>query len=274
MNSSTLSLRDAIIRVLSEQWPLTVRGIYSLVVKETQKAVSYQAVYKLVKQFEAEGVLEVKDKKYALSLGWIEKVKGFSKGLEESYLSQGKNNYLGIDSKDYTTLNFTNAMDLARFLVHYFFSLPNPTKKKNVFRWNRMYPLVGFSKEEYAALKKFYGANPTYIICCGNGFMDKMFKFMHERIDVNVKLGINCASEADVWVVGDYIGRIYWPSAVRKEWQDLHTSTNSVASLDLTWLIRTMHERNMAVSMTIEKNASLADSFRAETLPYFKGAAQ
>jgi hypothetical protein len=78
-------VKDAIVNVLRNEWPLSLREIYFAVVKHYSLRVSHQAVYKALKKLVENKVLIKHERRYCLNIEWIREVKQFGVILEEAY---------------------------------------------------------------------------------------------------------------------------------------------------------------------------------------------
>jgi hypoxanthine-guanine phosphoribosyltransferase len=81
------NVRESIISVLSRDYPLSIRKIYNSVKKEYKLDVTYQAVFKLVKEMLEDGILQNSDSKmeYQLNMGWIKQLEDELNIIKKSY---------------------------------------------------------------------------------------------------------------------------------------------------------------------------------------------
>ncbi len=78
-------VKDAIVNVLGNEWPLSLKEIYFAVVRDYSLSVSQQAVHKALKKLVENKVLAKHERKYCLNLKWIREIKQFGTNLEEAY---------------------------------------------------------------------------------------------------------------------------------------------------------------------------------------------
>ena len=69
------SVREAIISILSHDYPLNVRRVYNQVKKEYALNVTYQAVFNMMKDMLDENILEKLGMDYKLNTNWINQLK-------------------------------------------------------------------------------------------------------------------------------------------------------------------------------------------------------
>lgn len=68
------NVREAIISVLGRKFPLNMKKIYNEINKEYKLGVTYQAVFKLIKEMTEENILEKSDREYKLNINWIKQL--------------------------------------------------------------------------------------------------------------------------------------------------------------------------------------------------------
>ncbi|MEK6970766.1 MAG: hypothetical protein AABW68_03675, partial [archaeon] len=78
------SVRDEILSILSEEFPLSTKEIFSRV-KKGGKEVSYQAVHKTLVQLVSQKVVEKKDGQYRIQKEWITGIRDHLTILEHQY---------------------------------------------------------------------------------------------------------------------------------------------------------------------------------------------
>src|SRR3989338_9163257 len=79
------STKDAIISILSREWPLSTKEIHNRAQRQLSLNVSYQAVHKTIKQFEKEGIISKVGREYELNRGRISSTKKSFTNLEKLY---------------------------------------------------------------------------------------------------------------------------------------------------------------------------------------------
>lgn len=86
------NVRESIISVLSKQYPLTIRKIYQFIKKEHKLEVTYQAVFKVVKEMLCDNILQRTDSRmeYQLNIEWIKQLEDELKFIRNNYNSKDK----------------------------------------------------------------------------------------------------------------------------------------------------------------------------------------
>ena len=77
--------KDAIVSILSQEWPLTMKEIYFAAVRQHALNVSYQAMHKATKQLIQRRIITRNERTYSLNTEWIKQIKGFTENLEKAY---------------------------------------------------------------------------------------------------------------------------------------------------------------------------------------------
>lgn len=80
-----ISTKELIVRILCDEWPLSVRQIHERMKRRHGIYCSYQAVFKQVKELLDKGILSSKGRYYKMNEKWLEGVNLFIKNLLEYY---------------------------------------------------------------------------------------------------------------------------------------------------------------------------------------------
>jgi len=68
INNKPSNTKDAVISILTLEWPLSLRNIFYKIKKQYGYSSTYQSVYKAVKELCEIGVLKEKDKRYEIDI--------------------------------------------------------------------------------------------------------------------------------------------------------------------------------------------------------------
>lgn len=79
------NVRECVISVLSRHFPLSIRKIYHHVKKDYHLEVTYQAVFKLMKEMVDDGILEKSDMEYKLNIEWIKQLEDELRTIKANY---------------------------------------------------------------------------------------------------------------------------------------------------------------------------------------------
>ena len=84
-NTSNISSKELIVKILCEEWPLSVRQIHERMKRTHAVDCTYQATFKQVKELAEKGVILNEDRQYHMNLEWLEKIGFFIQNLLEYY---------------------------------------------------------------------------------------------------------------------------------------------------------------------------------------------
>ncbi len=82
------STKEAIIQILSSEWPLSLNKIHNKLKKKHSIGLTYQATHKSINELVEEKILHKEKKEYKLNIEWINNVEQFGKKLRESYIKK------------------------------------------------------------------------------------------------------------------------------------------------------------------------------------------
>lgn len=145
------SMRNKIIEILSESWPLTAKQTYNKLQRNYAVTVSYQAVHKQLKQMIEEKMILKDGKNISLNSAWIENKKNFFENLGKSLNKK--------DSKKEVTavlLSFEKFIDVARFVLGEFFNVPNLKNKPFISLVYHTWPSIVLSDKMFKQFKEFH----------------------------------------------------------------------------------------------------------------------
>lgn len=84
------NVRESIISILSREFPLSLMKIYNKVKKDYSLDVTYQAVFKVVKEMLNDGIIERREKEYQLNVKWIKELENELDIIKKSYVGDSK----------------------------------------------------------------------------------------------------------------------------------------------------------------------------------------
>jgi len=272
-NGTGESTKERIVSILSREFPLSTKEMHRRLVRQYGSEVSYQAVHKLLNQMEAEGIISPNNKKYQLSAEWIQDLKKFSSKLEDIYLNNGKSNFEDIWEKEGASLSFDCLSDFSRFIVYHFHNAPNPKNKPAVCRWWSAWPTFPFSEEDYIQASKNIKRAKFYLVARNNTVVDRMVASNYADLGAEVKLGVESSFSPEILVYGDYVGYVYLPYRLKKDWYKISLTAKTYAQLKLGKLFgRIFRGKTDAFKIDIRHDPEIADRIREETIQMFKGA--
>ncbi len=266
--SARPSTRDLLIKILGEEWPLTIKQIHLRVAKESGQSISYQAVHKLVLSLFEEGILQKDANAYSLSFEWIRKMHKSTELLEETYL---KKKYSLADLKENSSinLNFTNIMDMVRFVVFDFFAFEDTENKPIACKvWNA-WPPIALNDQEFQRFTKILAKKKFYQLVTNETSLDKMSAKCLTEMGAKTKVGIPCDLDFDVLVSADFVAIVHFPK-VKRQFRTVLKAIKFLNGPGLRTLYRFLFQTKVDIFVTVTKNSELAERLRKDVLDYFK----
>ncbi|MFH1586660.1 MAG: hypothetical protein ABID38_02290 [Candidatus Diapherotrites archaeon] len=254
--------RDAVISILSQEWPLSAKQIYNKLQRENGFAVSYQAAHKILKELEKEKIICVDELAYSINPEWVERIGNFAKMMQESFASfsngSGSNNFY-LDS----------IYNLDSFMVELAEKIMSPERQTFCIYWSHFWiPL--FQKETYRRMREMIEASDSYGISKSSTVLDQWCEKFWTSSKVRMKCGIDL-NTPDFIVYGDFVIQVYYPKEIIKELDKIYSSCNNISEFDMSSMFENVFEKKTKIPITINQNPELAKQLRGKMLGYFKG---
>lgn len=195
--------KSAILGILAAEWPLSMKKIYFCLKKESGREMTYQAVYKAVRELLGEGALFRQGNQYMISPVWVEKSAAFIENLAEAYEKKDLGGFRRLQELDFGSL--TEAWDfiISKLNTGFF------GESREAYVQLRRFFLLPLSKEDINGLKEFASKKKVYVMCRGSSVIDKMAAGFLTSLGAHVLTGIECARPTNVFVNGNCVISIY-----------------------------------------------------------------
>lgn len=268
INFASKNIKNFIIDSLSKEWPVSAKKMYNSV-KGAGISVSYQAVYKTLKDLEGNGIVIKAGKGYQLSLEWIKHLKRLSTNLENAYSKQ-----FIISGDKPTTLTFETLWDMYMFLLGSFVEDTFKIGNKSIcFQSQHVWhSLVGTDKE-WTAFEEFMKSHKIYAVTRSNTVLDNILKKNWERVGIKYKLGFDVQSTSimrDTVIIGDYIVQLFLPEGLIEEENRIYEKVKTIEDINAAELHSFFWKKYKWINVIIHMNKDIADQIRKETESYFK----
>ncbi|MBU2441533.1 MAG: hypothetical protein KKA43_04330, partial [Nanoarchaeota archaeon] len=251
--------KDYIITILGFDWPLTIKKMFNLIKKRYAHKVTYQAVYKTVKELEEKGVIERKKQGYQINLKWLKDVHRYTETIETNYYTKNRLTLIeGIkDAKQEGNINiltFETLFDVEKYLYylqkHYILS---SKKKESVcVHHNHEWRPLFYLRAEYNWINKIASSgHKTYVLCAGNTIIDKWCANFYKSIGCNIKTGVNCASTCELIVFGDVVIQIYLPGEIKNYLNKYFSKCINIEKISHKDLIENVFEKKTEIKVII-----------------------
>ncbi|MFH1895728.1 MAG: hypothetical protein ABIJ74_04115 [archaeon] len=263
-------IRNKIVEVLTDEWPLTAKQIYNRLQRSYGVSVSYQAVHKQLKLMLEEKMLLKNQANYSISEEWLQKIqkniglmaeriKGTSKGINLAEMNEGES----------VNLSFNGILELGWFLIDKIMKAPNPEKKQGLALWRFCYSLIGLDEKHLIGFKEACKMNKWNIMVEEENEADKMFGVTLKEYGVKeIKFGVKgCATKlSDKMILGNYITELVYPISFRKLWEIQNRLPKQLAKFNLGKHIQLMRIPQPKMTVIVTKNKRLAEEYRKEYL--------
>ena len=225
LNGKVNSVKNAVISVLTEQWPLTPKVIHTQVVQVFGLNVSYQAVHKMVKSLEQDQIILKEGTKYKLNQKWIDKAKTFSEQLSEAY-SVNKVGSIVVLHSVYETDKF-----LLSLLMQ---DLPKDGEKPFLgLHWNHFWVPLFLSIKEYNLLKEYAPLFDVYSLSREDTKIDRWCGSFWKNIGVHMKTGVDCAAISDLVICRDNVIEVFYQTEIKREIDKAYGKAKKIEDLDI-----------------------------------------
>jgi len=251
------TVKDAVIIILSREWPLTVRKIHNRV-RKMGFEVSYQAVHKVIKGFVKENVLERKNKKYRLSLRWIKDMHNIARELEARYI-ENETPFCGrvINSKDISFFVFESIFDLDHFNLDLLKRRKTPlVYTQSQHFWWSLFHFQEEKKPEIPQIEKIYS------VCAGKTFVDRVAVELERSMKFKVKEGVKFRINHDVFVVDDKVIFMFYPKEFLEKIKVLYSKKRNILDKNFLNDFNKIFAEKRKIFVCLIKNQEFANQMR------------
>ncbi|MBI3036426.1 hypothetical protein HYY73_01540 [Candidatus Woesearchaeota archaeon] len=240
-----------IIEILSDMWPLNVRGIHRELAKRHGIRVTYQAIHLAMKEFLEEGIVIREGREYMLNPEWIERMASTANSLVEKYIRAHRI----IKVKELQELNFGTIKEAWDFLL-------SEANKGFFGRADECYIQLGrmfavpLPQGDIEAIEKFANGTKTVLMCRGNGPVDRLAANFLRKHGVEVLLGIPCAYPTNTVLIGNCVVSIYvlYPKEEVAKFNRFYNSIKDILKKDIFTAFSNAFLKNTRVKITINRN--------------------
>lgn len=254
--------KESVIRILSQEWPLTTKEIYRKISKENNKAISYQAVHKALNQLSDQHILSKQNQAYQLNAHWINQIKNFGQTIDHVYSNEsGKLNLPNDFSKPYT-IEFKDVsaypVTMGNILISK--TLTNgETKPVYALLQHGLWPLR-FNFLDYEVLLRCAKANPVHGVITSNLPFDQWIAEQYITGGfTTVKVGIKPKKlEGNFIIHGETVMEVEYPPETLQFIEEIYAKMNSLSDLFKFYISRKISKHPYKAIVTIQKNPTLA----------------
>ncbi len=196
--------REAILNVISREWPLPAKVIYNRVRKDHKLSLTYQAVFNLLKELVKDGILSKEKQKYIMNPSHVESQLSFYSEIRKKYVDDG----LIRAVKNDEVFTFASIRKTMEFL---FKNLQNDYfgESDDLYIEIKRFYLVPLSNSELVMIREFAKRKRIHIFCRGNSWIDIFAAKFLRSLGIDVHLNVGWGSPANMILYGNSVIHIY-----------------------------------------------------------------
>ncbi|MBS3134295.1 hypothetical protein J4214_03620 [Candidatus Woesearchaeota archaeon] len=272
------TVKDYIIKILGEDWPLTPKKMYFIAKKKYGISCTYQAVFKGVNELLKEEVVTKSKEGYSINLEWIKRLQSYTDTIETNYYAKERVMSLeGIqevkDDKDIRLLVFNNYFDVEKYLYYFikhiiFQSNKRLTQYRYVsHEWRPFFYL----RTEYLYIERLKEKKHRLVVMSeGNSYLDRYFLNIYNKLNVKVKFSKHNPSLIESYLVDDYFIQVHLPEEIMNRMDVLYKKTKKISEVNIQEVINEIFSKKMKIKMVINHDTMLAKKMEK----IFKGILQ
>ncbi|MCX6804187.1 MAG: hypothetical protein NTY48_06515 [Candidatus Diapherotrites archaeon] len=266
-NLTASSSRDAIICILLDEPNLTAKEIYSRIIKS--KSISYQAVFKELKQLcDVKTLLKTKNK-YEISPDWIRQLRTFTNLFEQR--SKIKESDLLKESK---VLEFSTYYSFAESMLNLFASrtlIEKNGPNNGIGMLKHLWWSLSFGDQNFEKFKVMGKTHESYVACPNNTVVDQWLKDYYLNAGFKgIKLGVKYDFENDFAVVGNYIIQIFFDPETEKRLDHFYRKENEISTLIQKGFMEEIFSKKAQIKVIVYREPVLAKTLVEKLMPIFK----
>lgn len=268
MESKPSNTKDAVISILTIDWPLSLKQIFYKIRKKYNYSSSYQAVYKAVKELKEKDVLIERDKKYMINIEWVKEVQSFTDIVETNYYAKERvHNLSGLtDSKqkeDLIVLNFESIFDAEKYLYYFMkYHLSKSNKDNICYCMNTEWRPIFYLRSEYNYYSRFIKkGHKFYFLCSGKTKQEEFCKVFYKSLGINFKV-TNEHFSNDTLVFGDFCINILIP-------EETKTKLIKFMNKKEVTLLKNVLNNKSSVKVIINRDKNLAEELKNQIIKKF-----
>jgi DNA-binding Lrp family transcriptional regulator len=262
-------VRDQILVILSEDFPLTPKTLFTRVSKQGME-VSYQAVHKVIQQLISEGILEKKTNGVQLSENWIHRVRDYAFTVDTVY-TKGKKYKIPASFDKPFTITFDDFSEYivwtAEALRDGKFTGGKPEPVFGLFR-HALWPLR-FNFMDFELLRQMTSKCYTQGVCAGDTPFDRWISTHYLLGGLKrYRTGIKIKLSEDLFTNGDIIIRAKYSPETIKYIDQVYSKIGDMKQLFEYYFMKTNLKESTHIEMTIERNPTMARIIQNQILQY------
>ena len=268
--SKTVSVKGAIIEVLSKTWPLSVKQLHSIIVREQGRDVTYQAVHKALSQLLGEGLVLEDKRAFCLAVSKLRSWKEHIGRIEEIYSGKSLDLIASMQEGDTRTILFDRYTDFILFSGRTVDkqALLSQSSNKVFASLRHLYWPLEFKFEDYNLLLSILRHAEAFCCMAGSSSaLDKWVKREYEMAGTKkhwTAIGVEREIEDDIWTYGDYVFSVKYSPQTRKTVDEFYSNNSGLKDLFLQYLRGKSNPVAGEITVQATRNKELASIIRAQ----------
>lgn len=276
MKSNKSTVKDTIVSILSNEWPLSAQKIFNGINKRYNMNVSYQAVHKALKELTNSKIIMKEKRNYMLNINWLEQYCEFLERAKSNYFLNKPMFLPGLKEfkQDGTTQTFVfdTLSDAERYRKHLQFDYISKRGTKQPYCGSSRHlksPIV-FSEKSINILNVIRKTKTNcYIIVSGGTKIDEWCADYYRNEFVKVKTGIKFSMENDIMVIGDIITQLFIPKNIQKELDKIYTTAKNIQKISVPDFYKNVYTKKSDIKFVVFKNKEIAEQLRQQIMSHF-----
>jgi len=268
VGSKPTNTKDAVISLLTTDWPLSLKQIFYKIRKKYNYICSYQAVYKAVKELKEKEVLIEDNKRYMIDVRWVKEVQSFTDIVETNYYAKEKASSLSglSESKqkeDLIILNFESVFDAEKYLYYFMkYHLLKSNKDSICYCTNTEWRPIFYLRSEYNYYTKLMKRDHKfYFLCAGKTKKEDFCGKFYQSMGIKFK-STNETFSNDTLIFEDFCINILIPEETKIKLRRFMEK----GEVDL---LKDVLSSKSSVRVIINRDKSLAEELRKQIIRKF-----
>ncbi|HLC20398.1 MAG TPA: hypothetical protein VJK72_05730 [Candidatus Nanoarchaeia archaeon] len=266
-----INIKDAILGILGERFPLSIRDLFKIVNNEYNLKVTYQGVRKAVNYLEEANVLVKHELKYEIKREWIQNCDTFIKRLQQNYFHQKGQVKQGITAKNYKEFHLETLFDLDNFwysiIVDYIKTADNVSKKAIAITGHQWWMLINLGSETRLMQTIKECGYKQYILCAHQNPLNEWALAIYKKFGFPTKI-VKRQDTTDINVYGNLVVEVFYSKEILADIEKCFQSAKTIKEID-TFAVHNLAHKKTELTIKIFDDAAFAESLRSKVLNKF-----
>lgn len=270
---SAKNTKEAVILILSNEWPLSAKKIYNKV-RKMGLSVTYQAVFKTIKQLLDEGTLQKDDKEYKLNVDWLKRMDKESERILGFYEKTGLPPPERALSGANATVEFENLMAFFDYMIDFFQEMSKFQDEGGLFcHFRHLWWAMTTEGEKFERFGRMVNSYKHGNFLCRNDTpMDRMIFNYYNSFKTVAKgrFGVDCAKDCDLFVSGDYVAQVFFEDSLKKGMDKFYRLKPGLKTDVFSRFFQLLFFKKVRITLLVNKSPVLAERIKQGTLKLLK----